>query len=113
MKTMKTEAIKAFLTAYAPSDLAILYNYDMECQVTVAKDNGERIEGDFKGKHWQGYTDSIQTWKPIRIPINAMSEPTFQDSIMTYDLAAHAEGIGMTGCDWNNKVSRLSPSLFA
>ena len=106
MKTMKTEAIKAFLTAYAPSDLAILYNYDMECQVTVAKDNGERIEGDFKGKHWQGYTDSIQTWKPIRIPINAMSAATFQDSIMTYDLAAHAEGIGMTGWDWNNKISR-------
>lgn len=102
---MKTEAIKAFLVAFAPSDLAALYNYNMEVQVTVAKDKGNRIEGDFKGRHWQGYTDGITTWKPLRIPLNAMSEPSWTDTPMTYDLLQHAEGIGMTGWDWVNRNS--------
>lgn len=102
----KTESIKAFLMAFAPADLASQYNHDMECQVTVARDNGERIEGDFKGRLWHGYTDGVTTWKPMRIPYNAMSEPSFNDSGMTYDLSKHAEGIGMTGWDWKAKVSR-------
>jgi Family of unknown function (DUF5906) len=106
MRPTKTSAIKAFLMAYAPPDLAGLYDHDMECQVTVAKDNGDRIEGDFKGKHWQGYSDGLQTWKPIRIPLNAMSEPTYEDVPMAFDLSDHAEGIGMTGWDWKNKLSR-------
>jgi hypothetical protein len=102
----KTEAIKAFLTAFAPADLASLYNYNMELQIIVGKDGGERIQGDFKGRAWLAYTDGIQTWKPIRIPVNANTDPHFEDSAMTYDLTEHAEGIGMTGWDWCNKVSR-------
>src|SRR4051812_3834804 len=100
---IKTESIKAFLNAFAPKDLADLYNHDMEIQVTVAKDNGERITGDFKGKQWHAYTDGIQTWKPIRIPVNGNTNPEFTDSPMSYDLKDHAEGIGMTGWDWKNK----------
>lgn len=102
----KTEAIKSFLVAYAPQDLSQLYNHDMEVQVTVAKDFGTRIEGDFKGRQWNGYTDGFQIWKPIRIPLNAMSEPEFEDSPMSYDLSIHADGIGMTGWDWRNRLSR-------
>lgn len=101
----KTESIKAFLNAFAPSDLANLYNHDMEIQVTVAKDAGERITGDFKGKQWHAYTDGIQTWKPIRIPVNGNTNPEFTDSPMVYDLKDHAEGIGQTGWNWKNKVS--------
>jgi hypothetical protein len=78
----------------------------MEVQITVAKDGGERIEGDFKGKQWHGYSDGIQTWKPIRIPMNAMTTPEYTDSTMTWNLDEHAEGIGMTGWDWVNKLSR-------
>jgi hypothetical protein len=102
----KTEAIKAFLIARAPADLASLYNPDMEVQVTVAKDSGERVEGDFRGKMWHGYTDGGQIWKPIRIPRNANTEPEYEDTPMAYDLAAHAEGIGMTGWDWRARASR-------
>lgn len=102
----KTQAIKAFLVANTHADLADMYNHDMECQITVAKDDGERIAGDFKGKQWHGYTDGIQTWKPIRIPRNANSEPEYEDTPMSYDLAAHAEGIGMTGWDWKARLSR-------
>lgn len=104
--TTKTEAIKAFLTKFAPVDLAELYNHDMEVQVIVAKDHGERIQGDFKGRVWNGYTDGIQTWKPIRIPRNANTEPVYEDTKMTYDLLSHAEGVGMTGWDWKAKLSR-------
>jgi len=105
-QVMKTQAIKAFLNNFAPVDLASLYNENMEVQVTVAKDQGERIEGDFKGKMWHGYTDGMQVWKPIRIPRNANTEPEFEDTPMSYDLSAHAEGVGMTGWDWKNKISR-------
>lgn len=106
MSVTKSQAIKAFLMERAPRDLADLYSEDMEVQVTVAKDGGERTEGDFRGKVWHGYTDGIQIWKPIRIPRNANTVPEYEATPMTYDLAAHAEGIGMTGWDWRNRLSR-------
>jgi hypothetical protein len=87
-------------------DLAKLYNHNMEVQINVAQDGGERIEGEFKGKRWQGWSDGATTWKPFRIPYKANTEPEYKDSDMKYDLAAHAEAIGMTGWDWFNKVSR-------
>jgi hypothetical protein len=102
----RTEAIKAFLTARAHPDLAALYYSGMECQVNVAQDGGQNITGEFKGKNWHGYTDGLETWKPIRIPWNANTEPTYEDSKMSYDLSKHAEGIGMTGWDWAKRLSR-------
>lgn len=42
----------------------------------------------------------------IRIPLNASTNPEFTDSEIKFDLAAHAEGIGMTGWDWNARKSR-------
>lgn len=101
----KTQAIKAFLSNETHADLAGLYNHNMEVQVTVAKDSGERVDGDYKGRQWHGYTDGVQTWKPIRIPLNAKSEPEFTDSPMAWDLAIHAEGIGMTGWNWKERKS--------
>ncbi len=102
----KTEAIKAFLTAYTHKDLADLYNHDMEVQITVSKGKGERTTGEYKGKQWQAYTDGFQIWKPIRIPVNANTTPEYTDGPMQYDLKDHAEGIGMTGWDWKNLQSR-------
>lgn len=102
----RTEAIKAFLLANAPKDLAELYSADMECQVNVAQDNGQRIAGEFHGRKWHGYSDGVQTWKPFRIPRNANTVPEYQDTQMSYSLTEHAEGIGMTGWDWKNRVSR-------
>lgn len=102
----RTQALKAFLMANTHEDLASLYNHDMECQVIVAQDNGEKIDGEFKGRRWTGYTDGLQTWKPFRIPRNADTEPEYDDVPMTWDLASHAEAIGMTGWDWKSKKSR-------
>ncbi len=106
MQPTRTQAIKQFLLASTHPDLASLYTPDMEVQVNVAQDNGERVDGDFKGRQWHGFSDGIQVWKAIRIPYKAKSEPEYVDSEMTYDLASHAEGIGMTGWDWVARASR-------
>jgi len=102
----KTRAIILFLEAKTLPDLANLYSHDMECQVNVAQDGGERTEGDYKGKKWHGWTDGLSTWKSFRIPYNANREPEYTDSEMNFDLEEHVEAIGMTGWDWKNRVSK-------
>ena len=59
----------------------------MECQVNVASGGGDRIEGEFKGKHWHGWTDGLTVWKAFRIPWNASTDPNFEDGIIKWDLA--------------------------
>lgn len=103
----RTEAIKAFLIKNTHEDLAALYDYEIECQVNVAQDNGERVEGDYKGRQWHGWTDdSGQVWKSFRIPYNANTVPVYEDRTMSFDLSQHAEGIGLTGWDWQNQLSK-------
>ena len=103
----KTDAIKSFLQQNTLIDLASLYNADMECQVNVARDDGERIKGEYMGKQWSGFTNSYgDVWKSFRIPYKANSEPEYTDKPMTFSLDEHADGIGMTGWDWKNRQSR-------
>ncbi len=106
LQILKTESIKRFLLSSTHPDLAALYDYNMEVQINVASDGHEAIEGDYKGRRWRGFTNGIDIWKPFRIPWNANSEPEYHDTNMTYDLVKHAEGIGMTGWDWKNQLSR-------
>lgn len=101
----RTDSIKKFLMARSHLDLAMMYSANMECQVNVAQDGGDKIKGEFRGRTWQGWTDGITTWKALRIPHNANTEPVYVDRDMSFDLAAHAEAIGMTGWDWVNKRS--------
>lgn len=102
----RTEAIKNLLTAFTHDDLAALYDHDMECQVNVAQDDGEPVDGEYMGRKWQGYSDGLTTWKSFRIPYHANSEPEYDDKKMTFDLAAHADAIGMTGWNWVERVSK-------
>ena len=102
----KTQAIKSFLANKTHSDLASFYNHNMECQVLVAQDHGERIEGDFKGTRWHGYSDGSSTWKSFRIPYHAATDPEFIDKEITFDLGKHCEAVGLTGWDWFNRVSK-------
>lgn len=112
MNPTRTQAIKNFLMAQAASvypqitDLANLYYQGLEVQVNVDQDGGERISGEFHGRKWIGWTDHIQTWKPFRIPNNAKTVPTYEDKEITFDLEAHAQGIGFTGWDWYHRVSK-------
>lgn len=102
----KTEAIKNFLLQSTHKDLANLYNFGMECQVNVARDGGERVEGEYKGRKYNGWTDGLVTWKTFRIPWNSNTVPEFEDSPLKFDLAMHAEAIGLSGWDWQNRKSR-------
>lgn len=66
MNPTRTQAIKEFLTKLSPEqskDLAALYSSEMECQVNVAKDDGEAVQGEYNGKIWKGWSDGAQTWK--------------------------------------------------
>jgi hypothetical protein len=105
---LKSESIKNLLNAWTLPDLAALYSIDMECQVVVAQDGGTRVDSEFKGKKSHGYTDKdgLEVWKPFRIPFNAATDPTYEDSHITFDLAKHAEGIGMTGWNWKERRSK-------
>lgn len=106
MHPLRTEAIQRFLKAKTHVSLANLYTPDMEVQVNVAQENGQRCDGEYEGKRWLGWTDGLNTWKPFRIPRNANTEPVYDDYPMGYDLDVYAEGIGMTGWDWKNRLSR-------
>ena len=101
----RIEAIKRFLTASTVKDLADLYNGNMECQVNVAQDEGERVDGEFKGRRWHGWTDGLTTWKSFRIPWKANTDPEYTDCECGFDLVEHTEAIGMTGWDWYNQCS--------
>lgn len=83
-----------------------LYNENMEVQVNVARDGGNRIEGDYQGKKWNGWTDDLETWKSFRIPFHANTEPEYTDRELAFNLEKHVDGIGMTGWDWKNRLSR-------
>lgn len=100
------EAIKNFLEAKTHADLASIYTPNMEVQVNVAQDDGVRIDGDYQGRRWTAWTDHIETWKSFRIPYKAKTEPEYQDKKMSFDLERHAEGIGLTGWDYVNRVSK-------
>ena len=102
--TTKTEAIKAILSFKTHADLSALYGSQMECQVNVAQDNGERIEGEYEGVKWLGYTDGINTWKSFRIPYNAKTNPEYVDKDISFDIM-HAEAIGLTGWNWKDRIS--------
>jgi hypothetical protein len=103
----QTEAISRFLIKSTHSDLSNLYNPNMEVQVNVARDNGNRVEGDYQGRKWTGWTDDIETWKSFRIPYHANTNPEYPtDKEIKFNLDQHVDGIGMTGWDWANRVSR-------
>lgn len=102
---LKIEAISSFLSKRARPDMAALYKPEMEVQIQVARDDGEPVEGTYKGKLWKAWSDGLTTWKSFRIPFNSKSEPTYEDSELRFDLFAHAEGIGLTGYNWRNRLS--------
>lgn len=103
----RSQAIKALLNASTHPDLAALYSSDMEVQVNVAQDDGERISSEgYQGKTWHSYSNGIQQWFSFRIPKKAFSEPENNDFEIKYDISEHAEGIGLTGWDWQNRVSK-------
>ena len=101
----RSAAIKQMLKQSNAEDLYDLYSVDMECQVLVAQDNGYILSKEYRGPGGLRYTNDRETWFSFRIPKNAMSEPEYFDSPMSFDLAEHAEAIGMTGWNWADRRS--------
>ena len=99
-----SEALRAFLSArktLANADLIDRWGVQMETQVNVAAGDGEPVGG--KRTTWSNGTSE---WFNIRIPRNANSEPSWEDYNLPFSLTEHAEGIGMTGHDWQARRSR-------
>jgi hypothetical protein len=101
---LRSEAVKELITLSGNPHLAPYYNLGMEVQVNCAKDGGETVKGIWNGKRWKGWTDGLETWKSFRIPLNADSDPFYEDRPMTFS-SSHIEGIGMTGWDWKHRHS--------
>jgi len=101
----KSAAIKKMLQKSNASDLYDLYNVDMECMILVSQDDGYILSKEYKGPSGLMYTNDKETWYSFRIPKNAATFPEYSDTPMNYDLAAHAEAIGMTGWNWAEKRS--------
>ena len=106
----QVEAIKIFLSKKSHDDLARLYDEGMEVQVMIDKSLGERVESEWKNRKVIMYEDraSGQRFKDFRIPFNANTQPEFDlTKQMTWDLGRFASGIGMTGWNWKERVSKF------
>jgi len=102
----KTSGVKYLLEKLTHPDLAAVYNPGMEVQCSVAQDGGEEVELEYQGTRYKAFTDGRTTWKSFRIPRDAKTEPVDNDGPLNFDLEAHVEGIGLTGWDFKNKVSK-------
>lgn len=98
-----SEAIRLFLQSRklpANADLVDKWHIGFETQINVAADNGEPV-ADTRST----YTDGIDKWWSLRIPKGANSEPSWKDYELTWPLDLHAEGIGLTGWNWQKRTS--------
>jgi hypothetical protein len=103
-RPLVSESLGRFLRARKTSaneDLVDRWRIGLETQVNVAQGNGEPV-----ADKRSTFTDGITTWHAIRIPKDANSEPWWDDYRIGYPLSEHAEGIGMTGWDWQTRMSR-------
>lgn len=82
-------------------DKYLEHGTNLETQINVAAGNGEPVHG--KRATW---TDGVNEWWNVRIPRNAMDEPTFKNYKLSWPLELHADGIGSTGWDWEKRCSR-------
>ena len=99
-----SEALYKFLSARktpANADLIARWASRMETQVNVAVGDGEPVAG-----KRSTFTNGTDTWHSIRVPKDANSEPHWEDYELRYPFRTYAEGIGMTGLDWQNLCSR-------
>lgn len=104
----RIEAIKDFLDRNTLPELAKLYTPGHEVQVTVKKDDGERINREYKGRSYAVYRSAStgEEYGNIRIPRNADTVPEYRiNAEMTYSLDKHCDCIGMTGWKWQEKES--------
>ena len=84
-----------------------MWHRDLELQVNVKSDGGERIEQTFSGRSYHSYTDGVNTWKSFRVPFNAKTDPNYEDRELNFNLRDKAEAIGTTGWNWKKLHSEF------
>ncbi len=98
--TMRTAGIQQFLQARRSqhNNPAILDSCrpEMECQVNVARDGGEPVDG-----KPACFTDGLNTWYSFRV-----GDERSANKILTYPLDLHAKEIGFSGWSWAEKRSK-------
>lgn len=106
MAVTRSQAIKNWLNLESRSDLAARYHLGMEVQVLINPGNlDQRIEKEYKGRKYTRYTDGLQEWGPYRIPRNANTVPEYTDIQQTWSFEQHLKAIGMTGWNWQERIS--------
>jgi hypothetical protein len=99
-----SEALKSFLSARktdANADLIARWSMAMETQVLVGVRDGEPVAG-----KRSTYSNGSDTWHAIRVPHDAGTVPNWEDYELRYPFDTYADGIGMTGLDWQALCSR-------
>lgn len=97
----KTQAISEFLDKQ--SIKVDLYHPKLEVQVNVIP-GPDRIK-DEKKLVW---TDGTDTWSPFRIPYSGSgidAEPYYHDTLLDYNFEKYVEAIGLTGWNWQDRLS--------
>ena len=86
-------------TCYS-ADLVALWTPGHETQINPSPEGGEPVEGK-RGY----YTNGTDEWGPIRIPKGSATNPHFRDYPAPWVLDEHADAIGMSGWDYQEKRS--------
>lgn len=101
-----SEVIQNFLNARREThnDPTLLdrWHWGMETQINVSAKGGEPVED-----RRNTYTNGDYEWWNIRVPKQAMSDPVWKDYHLNFPLEFHAEGIGMTGWEGMERVSKF------
>ena len=90
---LRSDVVSNFLKLHTHPDLVDLHNQNMQCHVVVSAGNGTK-----EGVVW---SDGIESWYPFVI-----TDEESNNKLITYNFDKYVEGIGLTGWDWKNKISR-------
>lgn len=103
-----TIAIGNFLRAqeHNAPELISRWNPAMETQVNIRKADGWPAKDPEGNPLRNTYENDRFRWWNIRVPKKANSEPEWNDYELNWPLDLYAEGIGSTGWDWQERVSR-------
>jgi len=100
----QTQAISEFLETQ--SCKVDVYHPSMEVQVNVLP-GPDRVKS--KERRTPQYTDGDEVWSAFRIPFGGSgidAEPHYRDKMMDWSFDKYVEAIGLTGWDWQNRLSR-------
>lgn len=93
-----TQALSNFLRSHSALPF---YNPNMEVQVNVRTDLGEKCIGEYNGKSYIYFTDGKFSWKSFRIP----SVAGYEERDLAWPLDVYVDAIGLTGWNYRSKTS--------